>query len=85
MAAANDLEEISNYLHTNHSAFARETIQRIYSAAISLKHFPEKGRLGKISNTRELVLTPLPYLIVYAVEEESVQVFRILHGARDRV
>jgi len=85
MAAANDLEEISNYLNAHHAALARETIQRIYGAAISLKHFPEKGRPAKAAGVRELVLAPLPYLIVYSIEAESVHVFRILHGARDRV
>jgi toxin ParE1/3/4 len=85
MAAANDLEEISNYLHANHPAFADETIRRIYASAKSLRQLPEKGRPGKTAGTRELVLTPLPYLIVYSIEPERIHLFRILHGARDRV
>jgi len=83
-AAANDLEEISSYLHINHPSFALDTIQRIYRSAKSLKQFPEKGRPGKLEGTRELVLSPLPYLIVYSASTDFVQVLRIIHGAQER-
>jgi addiction module RelE/StbE family toxin len=84
VAAVNDLEEIAKYLKLNHPNFANETIQRIYNSAKSLKKFPDKGRLGKIVGTRELILVPLPYLIVYSVELETVEILRIFHGAQDR-
>jgi toxin ParE1/3/4 len=84
LAAANDLEEISRYLHINYPAFALSTVQRIYNSAKSLKQFPEKGRPGRVQNTRELVLTPLPYLIVYSIEGEFVYLLRIIHGAQER-
>jgi toxin ParE1/3/4 len=85
LAAAGDLEEIDRYLNLNHPVFALETVRRIYSSARSLKQFPEKGRPGKITGTRELVLTPLPYVIVYSVESERVHLLRIFHGAQDRL
>lgn len=84
LAAAGDLEEIDRYLHLNHPAFALETIRRIYFSARSLRQFPEKGRTGRITGTRELVLAPLPYLIVYSVELERVDLLRIFHGAQER-
>ena len=82
-AAANDLEEISFYLRHNHSSFALPTLQRIYAAARALRKFPAKGRKGRISDTRELVLAPLPYMIVYALDGEFVLILRIVHGAQD--
>ena len=82
-AAANDLEEINFYLRHNYSSFALQTMQRIYAAARALRKFPAKGRKGRISNTRELVLAPLPYLIVYALDGEFVHIIRIVHGAQD--
>ena len=68
----------------NHPAFATETIQRIYDSANSLKQFPGKGRPGKALNSRELALSPLPYLIVYSIEPEFVHLLRIFHGAQER-
>lgn len=84
VAAAGDLEGISNYLHLHHPSFAASTIQRLYDTARSLKQFPNMGRAGKKSGTRELVLAPLPYLIIYSVDDQSVHILRFLHTAQDR-
>ncbi len=84
MAAADDLEGIANYLYLYHPSFAASTIQRLYDAAKSLKTFPFAGRTGKKSGTRELVLAPLPYLMIYAVDEHSVHILRFLHASQDR-
>jgi len=83
MAAASDLEGISNYLRLHHPALAAPTIFRIYDAAKSLKRLPERGRSGRLNGTRELVLAPLPYILLYSVREDSVNLLRILHGAQE--
>jgi plasmid stabilization system protein ParE len=84
MAAADDLEGIANYLYLHHPAFAASTLQRLYERAKSLKAFPYAGRVGAKSGTRELVLAPLPYLMIYAVDEQSIHILRFLHAAQDR-
>jgi toxin ParE1/3/4 len=43
--------------------------------------FPNRGRSGQVSGTREIVLAPLPFVVVYQVDDE-VQVLRILHAAQ---
>jgi len=84
MAAAGDLEEIASYLHLHHHSLAADTIQRLYAAAQSLKKFPFLGRVGRLSGTRELVLAPLPYLLIYSVDEDAIHILRFLHTSRDR-
>jgi toxin ParE1/3/4 len=84
MAAADDLEGIANYLHLHHPAFAASTIQRLYDAAKSLKVFPHSGRPGTWSGTRELVLAPMPYLIIYTVDDHAIHILRFLHAAQER-
>lgn len=84
LAAADDLEAIAQYLYLYHPSFAASTIQRLYDAAKSLKTFPHAGRVGKVSGTRELVLVPLPYIVVYAVDEHAVNILRFLHIAQER-
>jgi toxin ParE1/3/4 len=84
MAAADDLEGIANFLYLHHLAFATSTLQRLYDAAKSLQQFPYSGRAGMKSGTRELVLAPLPYLMIYAVDDRSIQILRFLHAAQDR-
>jgi toxin ParE1/3/4 len=84
LAAADDLEAIAKYLHLHHPSFAASTIQRLYDAAKSLKAFPHAGRAGKVTGTRELVLAPLPYLVIYAVDEHAVNILRFLHTAQEQ-
>ena len=83
-AAANDLESISDYLHEKYPSFAPSTIRNLYVAAHSLKKFPRRGRIGQAANARELVTTPLPYIIVYAVDSDFVHILRVIHGAEER-
>jgi len=44
---------------------------------------PNLGRPGRHSGTRELALAPLPYVVVYAVKAEAVEILHIYHGAQD--
>ncbi len=82
-AAANDLEAIRDYLRQHHPSLAQSTIRKIYDAALSLKHFPHRGRIGQKEGTRELALTPMPYIVVYGVEQKLVHIFRVIHTSQD--
>jgi plasmid stabilization system protein ParE len=84
MAAADDLEGIANYLWLHHPSFAASTIQRLYNAVKRLKSFPYAGRVGMKNGTRELVLAPLPYLLIYAVDDQLIHILRFLHAAQNR-
>jgi plasmid stabilization system protein ParE len=35
-----------------------------------------------VDGTRELVLAPLPYIVVYRILKGAVEVARVLHGAQ---
>jgi plasmid stabilization system protein ParE len=54
----------------------------LYGRIRLLKSFPYVGRPGSKAHTRELVLTRLPYIVVYRVTEEYVEVLSIRHAAR---
>ncbi|MGA2887404.1 MAG: type II toxin-antitoxin system RelE/ParE family toxin [Terracidiphilus sp.] len=84
MAAADDLEGIADYLYLHHPSVATSTLQRLYNAAKSLKAFPYAGRIGTKGGTRELALAPLPYLMIYTVDDSSIHILRILHAAQER-
>lgn len=80
--AADDLERITNYLFEETPHHAPELVRAIYSAPAALSHFPHRGRPGKKEGTRELVLTPLPYIVVYRIAADAIHILRILHGAQ---
>ena len=81
-AAAADLERIADYLFVQVPDRAPRLVSSIYEAPETLLSFPHRGRLGKKAGTRELVLSPLPWIVVYAVRDDVVHVVRVLHGAQ---
>ena len=80
--AAADLERIADYLFEHAPGHAERLVRSLYDAPPTLLMFPNRGRLGKKEGTRELVMSPLPYIVVYTVREDAVYVVRILQGAQ---
>jgi len=80
--AADDLERIADYLLIHAPGRAPELLRAVYDAPSTLLTFPNRGRPGRREGTRELVLTPLPYIVVYKVLGDVIFVVRILHGAQ---
>jgi len=54
----------------------------IYDAADSLATMPMRGWTGRKPDTRELMIPGLPFLIVYRLRGQAVEILRVLHGAR---
>jgi len=79
--AADDLERIFDYLAKANPDAARRSAKTIVDGVGSLHALPHRGRPGRVSGTRELVFAPLPFVVVYQVDED-VHVLRILHGAQ---
>lgn len=80
--AADDLERIADYIAEDRPDTARRIALDIVQSVDALDTVPNRGRLGRIEGTRELVLVPLPFIAVYEVGEQEVRVLRILHGAQ---
>jgi plasmid stabilization system protein ParE len=81
--AAEDLENVHRYLDLNYPHLAQPTVRTIYQRIRSLKLSPNRGRPGHRAGTRELTITPLPYIVVYSVKSEFIEILHIYHGAQD--
>jgi toxin ParE1/3/4 len=56
----------------------------IYSGIAQLKSAPGLGRpSSRLFGWRELVFPPLPYIAVYRIRKNNIEVARIFHGAQD--
>jgi toxin ParE1/3/4 len=44
--------------------------------------FPELGRSGRKAGTRELIFSGLPYLAIYRLRSDAIEIVRILHDAQ---
>jgi len=84
-AAARDLRGIIDYIALDNPSAAENVFRRIAECADRLREFPEMGRPGRLSHTRELSVGSLPYVIVYEVDAEAVTVLAVFHTARDLV
>jgi toxin ParE1/3/4 len=81
--AASDLTRICDYIHEHDGPeAARRVALRIHEGVGSLTLFPRRGRSGRKPNTRELVFPGLPFLAVYRIREDVIEISRILHGAQ---
>ena len=80
--AAHDLEHIADYLFEHAPANAEDMVREIYQAPAALLQFPHRGRPGRKQGTREMVLSVRPYIVIYRLSGEVVQVVRILHAAQ---
>jgi len=83
-AAANDLQHVSDYLSESHPQYRHPTLRKVYASIQVLKDWPYPGRPGREEGTRELILSPLPYVAIYRVNDLSIEVLRIYHSGQDR-
>lgn len=82
VGADRDLDEIATYIEQDSSSAAGLLEDRIVQAVEMLLEFPQIGRPGRVSGTRELVVSGTPYIAAYRVQGNTVTVLRVLHGAQ---
>jgi toxin ParE1/3/4 len=81
--AATDFARIVERIRAEKPSAAQRVAQTIYKGVAALRAFPERGRVGLAPDTRELVFAPWPYIVVYEILENDVQVLRIRHASQD--
>jgi len=82
--AAEDLERICAWIGRDNPEAARRVARTIYDGCAQLRDFPALGRIsGRMNGRRELVFPPLPYIAVYQIKGNAVEISRIFHGAQD--
>ena len=78
-----DLDEAQAYIAQENALAAHSVADRIWQATLRLPETPYIGRLGVEPDTRHLVVQGTPYLIVYRVNREVLEILRVWHGRRD--
>ena len=81
--AASDLYNIVQRIQKDNPTAAAEVASVLYDGCGSLRDFPRRGRKVRIEGTRELVFAGLPYIVVYRIQDQIVEVMRIYHGAQN--
>ena len=82
--AIGDLREAGDYIASDNPTAANKMADRVKEAVEYLIMHPNIGRPGRLHNTRELVASGTPFIIVYWVRGDAVQILRVLHHSRKR-
>ena len=81
-AAESDLYHATEFIAKNSVQAAVAVAQRIYDAVEFLADFPEMGRPGRWPNSRELVVSDLPFVIPYRGDGAEILILGIIHTSR---
>ncbi|WP_395067725.1 type II toxin-antitoxin system RelE/ParE family toxin [Paraburkholderia silvatlantica] len=77
-----DREATFNFTVTSNPRRAVVWDERISASVRRLRLFPNLGRVGRVSGTRELVVESTPFVLAYRYENEALTILRVLHSAR---
>ena len=84
LPAAEDFERICEWIARDNPEAAQRVARTIYDGCASLMDFPNLGRASRrMTGRRELTFAPLPYIVVYQVAPNAVEISRIFHAAQD--
>jgi toxin ParE1/3/4 len=76
------LDEVRAFIGAKDLAAANRIISRLRETIDGLTDYPERGRPGRVSGTRELVVSGTPYIVPYRLAGETIEILAIIHGAR---
>jgi len=77
-----NLDAEAEYIASDSPAAAARLVRRINNSVAQLKQYPAMGRPGRVSGTRELVLSGTPYIVPYRIRAGAVEILRVFHAAR---
>jgi toxin ParE1/3/4 len=80
--ALKNLQQAHDFVAGDNADAAIHLIIDIHTAVQNLESFPMMGRSGRVTGTRELPITGTPYLVIYRIRGQRIDILRVLHGAR---
>jgi toxin ParE1/3/4 len=80
----NQLAAIRDFIMQESPQRAEMVRLRILHTIARLRNQPRLGRPGRASNTRELRVSGLNYIVIYRIENQSIIILSIFHAAQER-
>jgi toxin ParE1/3/4 len=73
-----------DYIAFRNPAAAIDIGDKLIASVRTLRDFPEAGRRGSVTGTRELVVTNTPLIAIYRVfrDRSEIHILRILHSSQ---
>lgn len=77
-----DLQSLKDHIAQDDPFAAKQVVTKIRDAVNLLSEQPGMGRLGRVPNTKELIVGQTPYILPYRVRDNKIEILRVLHAAR---
>ena len=81
--ALNDLDEIYDYIDFRNPQAALRVKLSIVETGLLLGEFPELGVVVDETNMRRRVIGGLPYILIYRIVGNTIQIVSVVHGKRN--
>jgi toxin ParE1/3/4 len=86
-SALTDLDQIEAWIAEDNSpSVAIDVVWSIIDATeLILPDHPRAGRSGRVKDTRELVISGQPFIVIYRLVEQTnqIRILRVLHDAQN--
>ncbi len=79
--ALDNLDAAVKYIAADNPAAAGKVAQKIWDSVQILKMQPGLGRPGRVVDTRELIISGLPYIVPYLEKDGTTVILRIIHSS----
>jgi len=81
--ATRHLDQAHDYIAlSNSEEVAARITMHIASSVQQVATFPLSGRPGRVSDTRELVISNSPFVVASTIEKARIVILAIYHGAQ---
>lgn len=80
--ATNERYDQLDYIALDNPLAAISQDEEIEQQINRLTAQPEMGRIGRVNGTRELVISRTPFIAVYRIAGDRIEILRFLHGAQ---
>lgn len=77
-----DFEQAHDHIAQDNPEVARQIAQRILEATEALLEYPRIGRVGDDEDSREWHVDKTPYLLVYSIKGEVIELWRVWHESQ---
>ncbi|MBU0480429.1 MAG: type II toxin-antitoxin system RelE/ParE family toxin [Proteobacteria bacterium] len=77
-----DLVSAGEYIAQENPSAAKRMAERVKETVEYLGDHPNLGRPGRLSDTKELVISGTPFIVVYWIRKGAIQILRLLHHAQ---
>lgn len=75
------LDEIGAYIEKDDPGAAARVVARLVASVDMLAELPTAGRIGRITGTREVVLSDIPYIIPYRLRQH-IEIITVMHASQ---